>query len=833
MAHYDCLLIGHNELDFQQYYNILDNMASSGGRDHVAFTDLQLNSVDYKRKPYQGEDLLSLFYNEGRPDVEHRFFYNGDCLWTAIAYLGTYLAKRGYTFDYVNLVHREKETLKRKLQTNHYEVIALTGTMYVFEQNIYELVSFIRKCGTTARIVAGGPYISKQAEEREPEYLKPLFRYLNADIYCYAREGEQTLVKVIDAVKNKADLSTINNIAYKNGREFVVTPLQRENNPLAANMIDYSLFRDAYAGTGWANVRVSDGCPYACAFCAFPEHNNERYETMSIARIEQELDAIRDAGAISHIFFIDATLNVPRGHFTEMLRMMIRNNYGFKWHSFFRCDQTDEQTVDLMREAGCIGVFLGLESASDIVLRNMDKTAHKKDFRRAVPWLKRAGIRQMLSMQVGFPGETYATFRETLDFLEEINPDFTRPQIWFCDPTTPVWRRRSEFNLQGKAYGWSHYTMDAETAVELVVETFMSHKNPTWIPDPGYNWVFLYAMEKIGMSIEQQKTFLRFFAAAAKEKLLKPNRLEISPGLLDGLRTSAQFDRPGAPDLTALEPYSAERYIAAETFWVDLFRTSVARGHRADDRLEPDPEHQPAQGTDNGSFLARTAVPGGLAFEGALRETLLAAYAVLLASIDGREDSPVLIAVDEDEPFPLPLAARSELTFEELVRATGEQLRQAEAHRLFALFLLTNPRRMAEHGIASPSIRASFLVTVSTAASTQVLKQRLQHRPKVYDTLDLLLTCTTTPGSEPHLELSSPTGRYGKAHLERLASRLSAVLEVACKNQSESVDVLRRLVGVTESYQAIDVRPSPGAPPAEHRRGEYRLLPLLDVSAAG
>jgi len=76
---------------------------------------------------------------------------------------------------------------------------------------------------------------------------------------------------------------------------------------------------------------------------------------------------IRDAGTISHVFFIDATLNVPRPHFKEMMRMMIRNKYPFKWHCFFRCDRTDEETIDLMAEAGCIGVFLGLESASEPV----------------------------------------------------------------------------------------------------------------------------------------------------------------------------------------------------------------------------------------------------------------------------------------------------------------------------------------------------------------------------------------------------------------------------------------------------------------------------------
>ena len=44
---------------------------------------------------------------------------------------------------------------------------------------------------------------------------------------------------------------------------------------------------------------------------------------------------------------------------------MIRKKYGFRWNSFYRCDQGDEETIKLMAEAGCEGVFLGVESGSD------------------------------------------------------------------------------------------------------------------------------------------------------------------------------------------------------------------------------------------------------------------------------------------------------------------------------------------------------------------------------------------------------------------------------------------------------------------------------------
>ena len=574
--------------------------------------------------------------------------------------------------------------------------------MYVFEQNIWEIITFIRRVKPDAKVIVGGPYISKEAEEREPEYVKPLFRYLNADFYCYSREGEQTLVKLIEALKNNVDVSTVPNLAYKSGKDYLITPRWQEKNPLADNMIDYSLFTEAFAKSGWANVRISDGCPYACGFCSFPEHGNERYVIMTLDRIEKEFDSIKATGAITHIFFIDATMNVPPNQFKAMLRMMIKKNYGFKWHCFFRCDQTDEETIQLMKEAGCLGVFLGLESANETGLKNMDKTAHKADFRMTMPWFKKYGMRQMISVQVGFPGETYASLKESFDFIEEIKPDYTRIQIWFCDATTPVWRKRDKFALKGKAYGWSHYTMNAETAVELVVRSFMALEHVTWVPDPGYNWVSFYANEKRGMSIEQQKTFLKFFVAAAKEKLLKPNLKQLSPALLENFKVSAQFDRPVKPDLSVIEPYSGVRYVAAEKFWIDEFIN--ARGVIAA------PKAANTASISVARFVSRQLSEKlSSSYSVDFAELVFACYGALLARISGQDEAVVVASLDEKEPFPIRFQSSLDLNFSEFAHTSSQKLEQARIHRLFAFFILTNPLRLKEFGSTCPSFNAGAL----------------------------------------------------------------------------------------------------------------------------
>jgi radical SAM PhpK family P-methyltransferase len=766
MADFDCLLVGHNELEFQQYFNILENMASSGGRDHVAFTDMQLNCVRYQGKPYQAMDILTKFYNEGLDPKDRKDFYNGDCIWTAITYLGSYLARRGYTFDYINLFHWEKQQLKEKLKTNNYRLIILTGTMYVFEQNIWEIITFIRRVKPTAKIIVGGPYISKEAEEREPEYVKPLFRYLNADFYCYSREGEQTLVKLLEALKNNVDVSTVHNLAYKQGKDYLVTPRLREKNPLAENMIDYSLFAEGFAKSGWANVRISDGCPYACGFCSFPEHGNERYVIMSLERIEREFDAIKATGAITHIFFIDATMNVPPIQFKAMLRMMIQKNYGFKWHCFFRCDQTDEETIRLMKEAGCMGVFLGLESANETVLKNMDKTAHKEDFRRTMPWFKKYGLRQMISVQVGFPGETYESLKESFDFIEEIKPDYTRIQIWFCDATTPVWRKRDKFALKGKAYGWSHYTMNAETAVELVVRSFMALEHVTWVPDPGYNWVSFYANEKRGMSIERQKIFLEFFVAAAKEKLLKPNLKQISPELLENFKLSAQYDRPKEPNLSVLEPYSGARYVAAEKFWIDEFRHVNS--------ATPTPKTGGEASTSVARFVSRQLSEKLSSLYGVdFAELCLICYGALLARTSGQSEAIVVAALDEKEPLPILFHPSLDSSFAEFARTSIQKLEQARIHRLFAFFILTNPMRLKEFGSTCPSFNAGCLVVSSPEIT---MSSRMEHYPAVDEQIDLLLKLTAGADGTS-FEVSCPTGRHSQAQAERIAEEIMSALE--------------------------------------------------------
>ena len=120
--------------------------------------------------------------------------------------------------------------------------------------------------------------------------------------------------------------------------------------------------------------------------------------------------ALEVVGALpQHVVFIDDTFNVPLPRFKDICRMMIKNDYQFNWFSYFRCSNSDEEAIDLMAQSGCKGVFLGIESGSPAILKNMTKAATPEKYVEGMKLLHQHNIMTFGSFIIGFPGETDET----------------------------------------------------------------------------------------------------------------------------------------------------------------------------------------------------------------------------------------------------------------------------------------------------------------------------------------------------------------------------------------------------------------------------------------
>jgi radical SAM PhpK family P-methyltransferase len=528
------MLIGFNDFDFAEYVRLV----AAGGRDNGAFQDLRLSYVDVDGRPLRALDVLTELHEPARP-LDRSTFHNADFLWPVITYLGTFLQRHGCTFDYVNLFQQDKERLGRTLRAGGVRTVAITTTLYVSPHPIVEIVEFVRANAPGVTIIVGGPYVSNLAAVAQGPDLEAVLSYLGGDIYVVGREGEFTLTRIIAALRDGQDLRGVNNLVYREGDGFVTTLPLTESNSLSENLVDYSLFRSGDFNE-FVTTRTAKSCPFSCSFCGFPQRAG-KYTYLDLADVERELDHIATLPTVNTITFIDDTFNVPKVRFREILQLMIDKRYGFRWNSYYRSDHGDTRTIELMREAGCEGVFLGVESGSDAQLARMNKTARRADYLRALADFRRVGISTYASVIIGFPGETDETVAETESLLREGRPDFFRAQLWYCDPVTPIWERRAEFGIRGRGFNWRHASMTAAQACDHIERIFLDIDDPIWMPQFGFEqWSVFYLMRR-GMTMTGVKDFVRAFNAVVRDQVRHPGRTDVDPAMYERLRATCQF----------------------------------------------------------------------------------------------------------------------------------------------------------------------------------------------------------------------------------------------------------------------------------------------------
>lgn len=498
----DCVVIGYNESPFPAY----EAMLRGSGTDSLAYRDLKYSFVDVAGQAMTYVDLMNHALARGPAQLAAAEpFRSGDPPNLAAVYLISFLRRRGLNAALVNLFQSEQAEL-RALLAQKPRCVALTTTFYVLNHPLHEMIEFIRRHAPDTKIVVGGPLIANHFRRHSIE-LGHLLGDIGADLYIHESQGELTLAQLVEALRDGRDVHDVPNLAFFDGGKLHRTAVVPENNDLDQVDIDWLGFRDERLGAT-LQTRTARSCAFKCAFCAYPMRAGKLTQT-SLDVVQRELDAMREYGGVRTVVFIDDTFNVPLPRFKDLCRMMIARGYRFDWFSYFRCSNSDDEAIELMTRAGCKGVFLGIESGSPTILANMNKAATLEKYRRGVQMLHARGVSTFGSFIVGFPGETAATVDETIACIRELDFDYYRAQLWYCEPGTPIYNMREKYALDGEGYAWRHQTMDSVEASAHVERIFKSVERSTWLPQWSFDFWFLPYMLGRGVSLPQFRELMR------------------------------------------------------------------------------------------------------------------------------------------------------------------------------------------------------------------------------------------------------------------------------------------------------------------------------------
>ena len=513
----DCVIIGYNDPPFDEY----ERLVRSYGADSEAYRDLRNSFVDVDGAPRTYVELLNDARQHAADGVSIPTLHSGSVPNLAAAYLTAFLRRAGFAAEYINLFQVERARLLRYLEQGPL-CVAITTTFYVINAPVIEMVDFIRSHNRTTKIVVGGPLVANHARRfgapnrevnpgtpgsRVSAELEAALGELGADVYVVEAQGEATLSRIVERLRRGASLEDVPNLIYADRGRHFRTAVEPEQNDMDDVAIDWFALSQQSLGRTIA-MRTARSCAFHCAFCNYPGRAG-KLSLASVDTIKRELDSIRRRGDVHNVVFIDDTFNVPLERFKRICRLMIDENYGFEWYSYFRCGNADREAFDLMARSGCRGVFLGIESGSPSVLKLMNKAASIEDYEKGIGELKARGILTFASFLVGFPGETDDTVRETSDFISRSAPDYYRAQLWYLEAGTPIDRRRAELAIEGDGFIWSHRTMDSLTASDHIERMFLSVRESTWLPQWSFDfWIIPYLVGE-GIAPDRLRRFVR------------------------------------------------------------------------------------------------------------------------------------------------------------------------------------------------------------------------------------------------------------------------------------------------------------------------------------
>jgi radical SAM superfamily enzyme YgiQ (UPF0313 family) len=231
-------------------------------------------------------------------------------------------------------------------------------------------------------------------------------------------EGETTLAPLLRKMLGEGNDPMPPGISYRNGR--VVS----SGSPVVLKPAQWALPRfDTFLFPPGERFcfEASRGCSYSCIFCSV---NNEPLRRRDPVVLVDSIVDFRRRYPFEYLSFTDNWFPLSGGWTARMCREIRNRLPGMRWGCCARADNICLETVQEMARAGCVGMFLGVESTSPETLRYIDKSktpaAYSKYLFRNITAIAGAGVHVRVSTIVGFPHEGLAEMARTLEFVAQL-----------------------------------------------------------------------------------------------------------------------------------------------------------------------------------------------------------------------------------------------------------------------------------------------------------------------------------------------------------------------------------------------------------------------------
>lgn len=254
-----------------------------------------------------------------------------------------------------------------------------------------------------------------------PDLLKEMLEKSEAD-FCIIGECDLAIHDILTA-KDRKGTAWMEMGTLKLGEKSIVENLDQLPLP-ARQLLPNEKYRYVLLGEPVTTMQTSRGCPYPCAFyCAYPLVQGKKWRARSPEHVLAEIEDIVKNHGIRKILFRDATFTLDRERTQTICERIVNGRYSINWWCETRVDRLDYALMEKMKQAGCLGMNIGVETGDEDIMQSHAKIGLTLEKLKGISSdAGQLGMRLHFLLMIGLPHETKESIYRTYKLIGDLKP---------------------------------------------------------------------------------------------------------------------------------------------------------------------------------------------------------------------------------------------------------------------------------------------------------------------------------------------------------------------------------------------------------------------------
>lgn len=317
---------------------------------------------------------------------------------------------------------------------------SIIGVSIPFQDGANDALDLIKKLrqNFSGHITVGGIYPTFEYEPIMKEYGE-----LDSIVLG---EGEETVVELVNAVKNNMPLDTVDGIAFRSSGKIIKTRLR----PLVEDL-DSLPFpeRDTlpmvFKKFNYVSLVTSRGCYGRCSFCSvdgFYSTFGPKYRVRSATNVVDEIEMLYKKYGVHNFMFNDANfiggITSGRQRAIDIANEILKRDLKLEFRIQCRANDIDRELFKILKDAGLTRAYVGVESGSQAQLDRYQKDMTVEQNMKAMSILNDLGLYAKIGFIMFDRDATFDDLYNNITFINNLKKVYNKDRLGYIYPISKL-----------------------------------------------------------------------------------------------------------------------------------------------------------------------------------------------------------------------------------------------------------------------------------------------------------------------------------------------------------------------------------------------------------